>query len=122
LFLGSNSELTEQIIGAFYYLYNLFRNGLPEVVYHRAMKVELGFRQIPFKSEVAFPLFHRGVNIGNYRADLIVDSKIIVECKAVEKITPVHIAQLRTYLTATELSTGLLLNFGPEPDVRRVDR
>jgi GxxExxY protein len=122
LFRGPDHALTDRAIGAFYFTYNDLGYGLQEPAYHRGLKVEFNFRGIPYRSEVSFSLFHRGVNIGDYRADLIVDSRVIVECKAVEKILPVHVAQVVTYLKATGLNTGLIFNFGPKPDVRRVNR
>ena len=122
LFHGPDHEITDGAIGAYYYVYNEMGYGLQEPSYHRGLKVEFSFRGIPYRSQVPFSLFHRGVNIGDYRADLIVDERVIVECKAVEKLLPVHISQVRTYLKATGLKTGHLFNFGPTPDVRRVSR
>jgi GxxExxY protein len=117
-----DDPLTERIIAAFFCVYNELGYRLLEGVYHRAMMVELSFSKIPFRSEVPIELFHRGVNIGDYRVDLIVADSVIVECKAVDKLLPVHASQVRTYLKAANLNTGLVLNFGPEPKVRRVHR
>ena len=115
------NTLTEQIIGCFYYVYNEFGPGLLEAAYQRALTVELRYRLFHVDSEVRFSLLHRGVPVGNYRADLIVSQFLLVECKAREKIAAPHVAQLKTYLKATNLPAGLILNFGPEPKVRRVN-
>lgn len=114
-------SLTEQIIGCFYFVYNEFGPGLLEAAYQRALAVELRYRLFQVESEVRFSLLHRGVPVGDYRADLIVNKRVLVECKAVEKIAAPHVAQLKTYLKATNLPVGLILNFGPEPHIRRVD-
>ena len=122
LYHGPDDDLTELVIEAFLYVYNAIGYGLFEVVYQRAMLVELARRNVPFESEVRFELSHRGVSIGDYRADLIVGNRVVVECKAVEMISKPHVSQIMTYLKATGLRTGLILNFGPEPKIRRVSR
>ena len=121
-YCGPDDELTELVIAAFLFVYNVLGHGLFEAVYQRAMRAELASRGIQCRYEVPFALYHRGVNIGDYRADLIVGDTVVVECKAVEKISKAHVSQVTTYLKASGLRTGLLLNFGPEPEIRRVSR
>ena len=119
---GPDGVLTELIIATFFFAYNVLENGLFEVVYRRALRAELASRGIPFQFELPFALYHLGVNIGDYRADLIVKDTVVVECKAVEKISKAHVSQVMTYLKATGLRTGLIPSFGPEPEIRRVRR
>ncbi|MBI9065181.1 MAG: GxxExxY protein [Marinilabiliaceae bacterium] len=64
-------------------------------------------------------VFYDGIEIGDYFADILVEDCVIVELKAVEKISPVHEVQLVNYLKATEIEVGLLLNFGPKPQIKR---
>lgn len=84
------------------------------------METALHERGVPFQSEVKFAVQFHGVVVGDYRADLVVDGKIIVECKAVEAVTHVHEAQLLNYLRASGLELGFLLNFGPKSSFKRL--
>jgi GxxExxY protein len=73
-----------------------------------------------FELETAIPVWFRGVDIGKFRADFVVDSTILLELKAVDHLDRQHEAQLFNYLRATDIEVGLLLNFGPRPDFRRI--
>jgi GxxExxY protein len=115
-----HGDLTREIIGAFYDVYNGLGFGFVESVYQRAIPVALAKRGVQCAREVPMDVQFEGVEVGVYRADLIVDGKVIVECKVAEKIVRVHELQLLNYLRATGLSVGLILNFGHQATFRRL--
>jgi GxxExxY protein len=112
-------ELTEKIIGIFYEVYSKLGYGFLEKVYENALMIE--FRRAGIKAEAQFPISvkYDGQSIGEYTADILVEDKLIVELKAVKPLLADHEAQLLNYLKATEIEVGLLLNFGPKPEIRR---
>jgi GxxExxY protein len=112
-------ELTHDIIGAYYDVCNTLGHGFLESTYQRAMVVALNARGLSARTEVPVNVHCRGVNVGDFRLDLVVNDTVIVECKAVEKLSLVHRAQLLHYLRATSFPLGLLFNFGPEPKLYR---
>ena len=114
-----HSELTGQIIAAFYDVYNALGSGFLEKVYENALAYELRQRGHDVKQQIAIDVTYKDVVAGHYVADLLVDGTVVVEMKAVEKLAPAHSAQLINYLRATGLEIGLLLNCGPQPEVRR---
>jgi GxxExxY protein len=114
------SELTEQIIEAFYDLYNELEFGFLEKVYDQAMALALKERGINFQQQVPIPVWFHAQTIGSYDADLIVNGVVFVELKACKALESVHEAQLLHYLRSTEIEVGLLLNFGPRPQVKRL--
>lgn len=114
------SELTEQIIGTFYDVYNELGFGFLEKVYEEAMAVALRERGLEFQQQVSVPVWFYGQKIGSYDADLIVGKVLLVELKACKTLESVHEAQLLHYLRSTEIEVGLLLNFGPRPQVKRL--
>jgi GxxExxY protein len=85
--------------------------GLLETVYARAVRIELGLSGMTFDSERIVPISYRGVHLCNQRLDLVVQEQIIVELKSVERLNPVHRAQVVSYLRTTGLRIGLLVNF-----------
>ena len=105
-----HGEITHDIIGAFYDTYNALGWGSPESIYANAMPIFLAQRGMRFAREVVFPVVLQGVALGEFRADLVVAGKVIVELKACERIVAAHEAQLISYLKASDLNTGLLLN------------
>lgn len=115
-----HSELTEQIIGVFYDVYNEMGFGFLESVYRNAMHLALLEKGLIVEPEFAVTVFFRGKNVGNFQADLLVNKSVLVELKTVETILPAHDAQVLNYLRATSLELGLLLNFGPKPQIRRL--
>lgn len=115
-----HEELTKEIIGAFFTVYNELGYGFVESVYKRALVVELQARGIKCEREVLFTVYYRGVDVGYYRADLLVEGKVIVEVKIADKLAPVHEVQVVNYLRAADVSVGLLLNYGPHPVFRRL--
>ena len=115
-----HGDVTAQIIGAFFDVYNELGHGFAELVYHRAVVVALTERGIRTETERTLTIRYHGVVVGEYRADLIVDGKVVVECKVAPKIVQSHETQLLNYLKATNLKIGLILNFGPDATFRRM--
>jgi GxxExxY protein len=114
-----HSELTDAIINAFYHVYNTLGYGFLEKVYENALVMELRQRGYRAEQQVPIKVFYEGAPVGDYYADLVVNGLIILELKAAETLAPEHEAQLLNYLRATDMEVGLLLNFGPKPQVRR---
>jgi GxxExxY protein len=113
-------EVTAKILGTFYKVYNELGHGFLESVYSRAMAMALREADLSIEIEAAVPVWFRGVDVGNFRADFIVEKKVLLELKAVDHLDRQHEAQLFNYLRATDIEVGLLLNFGPRPDFRRI--
>ncbi len=104
--------LTEQVLAAAFKAHNALGCGFLEKVYENAMVVELSRAGIPVAQQKTIQVKYDGVIVGDYQADLIVDDRVLLECKAVNQLDPVHEAQLLNYLKATGIRVGLLLNFG----------
>ena len=117
--LYKHSDLTEQIIGAFYIVYSALGYGFLENVYVKALIIELKNRGMSVKNEFPIKVYYAGQQIGEYFADLVVNDLVILEIKAVKALVDEHEAQLLNYLKATPYEVGLLLNFGPKPETRR---
>lgn len=115
-----HKELSGRILTAFHQVHNELGVGFLEIAYRRAMQIALADLALPFASEVPVFVYFRGQSIGQYRIDLVIDDKIIVECKCVERLAVAHEAQLLNYLRATNFSVGLLLNFGSVPSFKRM--
>ena len=115
-----HSELTEKIIGIFYEVYNELGHGFLESVYEQAMAIALAEHEIFFQRQIAVPVWFRGHQIGDFRGDLLVENKIIVELKVGRAIESAWEKQLLNYLRATQIEVGLLLNFGPVAQFRRL--
>ncbi len=115
-----HGELTRHIIGAFFEVYNELGYGFVESVYQRALPLALAAQGVRSEREVPLSVRFRGEVVGDYRADLVVEGKVIVESKVADKILPVHEMQLLNYLRATGITVGLVLNFGPRPTFRRL--
>lgn len=114
-----NGKLTEEIIKLFYKVYNTLGYGFLEKVYENAMMVELSKAGISAIAQSPISVVYENNVIGDYYADILVDNKVIVEIKATKSIAPEHEAQLLNYLKATDIELGLLLNFGPKPEIKR---
>jgi GxxExxY protein len=105
-------ELTSKIIGAAIEVHRELGPGLLESAYEECFCHELKIRDIPFRRQVPFPVAYKTVRLDcGYRADLIVDSRVVVELKAIDQLNELHKAQLLTYLRITQLKVGLLFNF-----------
>jgi GxxExxY protein len=105
-------ELTEKVIGASFRIHNTLGNGFPEVIYQRALELELKTNLIPYVREFEMPIYYMDQLIGKRRIDFLVENKISVELKAVIKLEDAYIAQAINYLEAYNLEIGLLINFG----------
>ncbi|WP_338221785.1 GxxExxY protein [Algoriphagus sp. oki45] len=105
-------ELTHKIIGAAMEVHRLLGNGFQEVIYQRALAIELGERNIEFIREQEMSIHYKGHDIGTRRVDFFVEDKIMVEIKAIINLEDVHLAQAMNYLEAYNLEIGLLINFG----------
>ena len=114
-----HKDLTERIIGVYFEVYNELGHGFLESVYEEALVMALAAAGLAVRRQVELPVWFRGSKIGDFRADLLVDEKVILEVKAVRALEPAHEAQLLNYLRCTEVEVGLLLNFGSKPQFRR---
>jgi GxxExxY protein len=117
--LYKHSNLTEEIIGAFFTVYNALGYGFLEKVYANALRLELERQGLKVRQEFPIVVRYLGQTIGEYYADLIVNDLVIVEIKATKTLLQEHEAQLLNYLKATPYEVGLLLNFGPKPEQKR---
>ncbi|MDH4011782.1 MAG: GxxExxY protein, partial [Desulfobacterales bacterium] len=114
-------ELSNQIIGAAIKVHKELGPGFLESIYEEALKVELSKNELDFASQMEVQIEYLGVPVGLHRLDLLVQNEVIVELKAVKELADIHFAQLRSYLKATGMNVGLLLNFSkPTLEVRRV--
>jgi len=107
-----NEELTHKIIGCAMRVHTALGNGFQEVIYQRAMVIELNDNQIVFNREFEMPVYYKNQQIGTRRVDFLVQGNISVEIKAVIKLEEAHLSQAINYLEAYDLETGLLINFG----------
>ena len=108
------SALTEKIIGCSIAVHKALGNGFQEVIYQRALEIEMNLEGINFSREHEMPIFYRHEQIGTRRVDFLVEGVISVELKAITKLEDVHFAQAINYLEAYNLEIGLLINFGEQ--------
>ncbi|MBX7062447.1 MAG: GxxExxY protein [Pyrinomonadaceae bacterium] len=113
-------DLTEKIIGTFYDVYNELGYGFLESVYERSLAIALRANGLEVLEQVAIPVHFRGNLVGDFAADLLVNGIVLLELKAARAIDQAHVAQLLNYLKATDVEVGLLLNFGPKPEFKRL--
>ncbi len=106
------SELSYRLMEIMFEVHNQLGPGFTENIYEKAVLHELKNKQIPFEEQKEIQVFYKGELMGNYRLDLVVDNKVIVELKAVSGMNDVYRQQLLSYLKATGLELGLLINFG----------
>jgi len=106
------SELTGKIIGCAMVVHKALGNGFQEVIYQRALAIEMDVAGIEYNREFEMPIFYREKHIGTRRVDFLINNLVSVELKAVIKLEPVHLAQAINYLEAYNLEIGLLINFG----------
>jgi len=105
-------EITEKIIGASFKVHGTLGNGFQEVIYQRALELELKLIPLNYLREFEMPIYYLDQQIGTRRVDFLVEEKIGVELKAIINLEDVHIAQAMNYLEAYNLEIGLLINFG----------
>ena len=106
------SELTSKIIKCAMTVHSALGNGFQEVIYQRALEIEMALAGISFHREFEMPIFYREQQIGTRRVDFLVENIVSVELKAITKLEDVHFAQALNYLEAYHLEVGLLINFG----------
>ena len=114
-----HKELTEKIIRIFYRVYNTLGYGFLEKIYENAMMIEFRRGGIPVVAQSSIKVLYKNELVGEYYADILVDNKVIIEIKATRTLALEHEAQLLNYLKATNIEVGLLLNFGPKPQIKR---
>ncbi len=105
-------ELTHKIIGCAMKVHTLLGNGFQEVIYQRALAIEMSNQGLSFSREMEMQIFYEGEHIGTRRVDFFVEDKIMLELKAIIKLEEVHLAQAMNYCQAYNLPIGLLINFG----------
>ena len=105
--------ITGTIIASAFATFQAFGYGFLESVYRRALVVELRHRGVRVEQDVSYELFHHGEPVGHYKADLVVESQVIVETKTGITLDPLSRVQLLNYLSASRLTLGLVLYFGP---------
>ncbi len=106
------NELTYRIIGCAMKVHKTLGNGFQEVIYQRCLAIEFKKAGIAFEREKDQTIYYEGFDVGNRRADFVIEDKVLVELKALTKIEDVNIAQTKNYLVAYNFPIGLLINFG----------
>jgi len=116
------SDITSKIIGSAMQVHSFLGNGFQEVIYQRALAIEMEMNSLSFVREQEKTLFYRDRKIGTRRVDFLVEEKVLVELKAVSKLDDVHLAQAINYMEAFKLEICLLINFGsPSMEFRRLE-
>ena len=107
-----NDPITQQIIGCAMEVHKQLGPGFQEVIYQRCLALEFSATGLRFGREIEYPIYYKGRKVGTRRADFIVDSRIVVELKALTALEDVHLVQAKNYVRAYNLEIGLLINFG----------
>ncbi len=107
-----HSEITKTIIGSAMKVHSTLGNGFQEVIYQRALAIEMTKQGLSYQREMEMDIFYEGERIGTCRVDFFVEDKIMVELKAITQLEKVHLAQAINYLEAYQMEIGLLINFG----------
>jgi len=107
-------DLTRLVIGCAMRVHSELKSGFQEIIYQRALEIELRLNNIFFESEREMNIFYRNEMIGKRRVDFLVEKIVIIEIKAVSKLEGVHLAQALNYLECMNLTVGLLINFGAQ--------
>ena len=116
-------ELTQKIIGCAMEVHNNLGNGFQEVIYQKALAMEMDAIGLSYVREMGLPIIYKGEEIGLRRADFFVEQKVMVELKAVSKLENIHLAQAINYLEVSNTDVGLLINFGtPRLTFKRVKK
>ena len=114
-----DDELTYEAIGGFRWVYNEFGYGLLESGYTGALVHAWTKRGLRVEREVVAPLFFDGVVVANYRLDVVLERRLVIEVKACKALLPEHLKQVLYYVRVTDFELALLFNFGPKPDIKR---
>lgn len=112
--------LTQKIIGVFYEVYNELGPGFLESVYQKSLALALEAADLTVCSRIDIPVWFQGHQVGHFEGDLLVERCLLLELKATRALDSSHQAQLLNYLRATQVEVGLLINFGPKPEFKRL--
>ena len=112
--------LTRKIIGAFFHVHTTLGHGFLESVYAKSLELELTARGLHVAREVGADVYYKGDVVGVFRADMLVESRVVLELKGSRRLDPSDVAQLLNYLRATDLELGLILHFGPRASFKRL--
>ena len=115
-----HQSIANTILKVYYEVYNELGHGFLEKVYQNAMYFELKARGLKVESQKEIKVYFKQQLVGEYYSDLIVENKVIIELKATEVLMNAHVAQTINYLKATPIEIGILLNFGSEPEFKRL--
>lgn len=117
----SYKQETEAILGSAFEVHNTLGHGFHEKPYENALVIEFGHRSIPYEQQPRFPIKYQNQKVGEFIPDLIAYGKVVIDTKAIPKITDVELGQMLNYLRATSLPVGLIINFkNPRVEYRRV--
>jgi GxxExxY protein len=105
-------DITRRILSAAFQVHSALGNGFQEVIYQRALEIEMPHHNLTFQREMEMPIYYREEMIGTRRVDFFVEGLIMVELKAIIKLEPVHLSQAMNYLEAYNMEVGMLINFG----------
>jgi GxxExxY protein len=114
-----DEELTKKVIGCAFKVHNSLGSGYLEKVYENALRIKLSRAGLGVEQQIPIQVYYQGEVIGDFVSDLLVEKRLVVELKAIEKLTKLHEAQLVNYLTATGLDIGLLIDFGKSVQIKR---
>ncbi len=114
-----HKEITDQILKAFYRVYNTLGDGFLEKVYENALAIELRALGLQVAQQKQIKVYYGSSPVGDYYADLVINGVVIIEVKAATALRPAHDAQIGNYLKATDIEVGMLLNFGEKPEFKR---
>lgn len=115
-----HGDITQRVIGVFYDVYNDLGYGFLESVYQRALGLALEAAGLRVANSIKISVWFRGTQVGHFEADMLVENCVLLELKAARALDSSHQAQLLNYLRATNVEVGLLLNFGPKPEFKRL--
>jgi len=115
-----HKHITDKILRAFYNVYNTLGLGFLEKVYENALAIEMRSMGLRVAQQQQLKVYYHGQEVGDYRADLVVEGLVLIELKVADAVREIFMAQLMNYLKATEIEVGMVLNFGPEPKFKRV--
>jgi GxxExxY protein len=115
-----HKSITDVILKAYYNVYNELGSGFLEKVYQNSMYFELKSLGLKVEAQKQIKVYFKNQLVGDFYSDLLVEDKVIVELKATEFLMDIHTAQIMNYLKATPIEVGMLLNFGEEPEFKRV--
>jgi GxxExxY protein len=115
-----HSGVTKKVIGVFYQVYNELGSGFLESVYENSLAIALKDAGLDARQQINIPVSFRGTLVGSFCADMLVNDVVLLELKVARSIEQAHIGQLMNYLKATAIEVGMVLNFGPKPEFRRI--